>query len=106
MTLAVSSRRRRNRHYSIKELVAHAPAPFLEAVWPVFVEGLRRERLELSTGRLSYPSGPLAGGEAASRSTCGAQTFARDPLQGSNPSCGLAKRLIACWKHRILSRCA
>ena len=39
-----------------RSLAAHAPAPFLEAVWPALVEGLRRERLELATGRLTYPT--------------------------------------------------
>jgi hypothetical protein len=54
----------KNRHW-IKELAEHAPAAFLDAAWAPLAEGLRRERLELAAGRLSFPTIRLDGEDDA-----------------------------------------
>jgi hypothetical protein len=45
-----------NSGHWIKELVDKEPSTFVEAVLPWFVEGLRRERAQLESGELSYPT--------------------------------------------------
>lgn len=93
----------RHGRYWIKELVAHAPAPFLEAVWLVFVEGLRRERLQLSVGQLPYPTIRLdvgddswlrLVGEALTKSAAETPVQAEAYLDALPPECA-----SALWLH-------
>jgi len=42
--------------YWLKELAEHTPGAFLDAVWPAFVESLRRDREALIAGAVYYPT--------------------------------------------------